>query len=196
MPYLPPPSPDGAEFPRAYDADLELAIRLIEERWRRFFPRLDYRPLNKLVTPAVGNNPVGAPGTTQFDPVWGEAVPVETATTGWRQPHLSAIVTPDAPISAVEPQVYQEPRDIHGRVERVARKDHLQKLGFDRIRDLLVTIPSSMLDSSGITVTQGDRFVWDNELYEVLQWSPMGWWMNSSVKLFIVLNVAHARKGS
>lgn len=197
MPYLPPPSPDGAVFPQSYGSDLTLAIRLLEERWRRFYPVISYTPLDKRTTPVTAPSQTsGETGATQFDPLWGESVPTGLKATGWRQPHLSSQVDPATAVQAAEPSVYIAARPLHGRIQRVARRDFLQKLGFDRLRDLLVTIPSSMLDSSGITVTQGDRFTWDNELYEVLQWSPMGWWMNSSVKLQIVLNVQHARRGS
>lgn len=199
MPYLPPPDTQSAVFPLAMGSDLTLQIRMIEERWRRFYPVLTYMPLNKQVTPVPISTPdvtSGAPGSTQFDTVWGEAVPAGLAVGGWRQPHLSVQVDPETAVQAAEPQVYHNNRPIHGRIQRVARKDELQKLGFDRIRDLLVTIPTSMLDAIGVTVVAGDRFMWDNELYEVLQWGPMGWWMNSSVKLYIVLNVAHARRGS
>ena len=197
MPYLPPPMVNGAQFPLPYGADLQLQIRMIEERWRRFYPVLQYAPLDKRTTPVQSPSETsGESGATQFDPLWGESVPTGLKATGWRQPHLSTAVDPATAVEAAEPNVYVAPRPIHGRIQRVARKDFLQKMGFDRLRDLIITVPTSMFDESGITVTQGDRFVWDNELYEVIQWSPMGWWMNSSVKLFLVLNCQHARRGS
>lgn len=197
MPYLPPPAVDDTQFPKAYGADLAVAVRMLEERWRRFYPVITYTSLDKRTTPVTRTSQTsGEVGATQFDTLWGESVPTGLKDTGWRQPHLSTQVDPATAVQAAEPSVYLNPRPLHARIQRVARRDLLQKLGFDRLRDLLVTIPTSLLDASGITVTQGDRFIWDNELYEVIQWSPMGWWMNTSVKLQLVLNVQHARRGS
>lgn len=197
MPYLPPPSADDTQFPKAFGPDLSLAVRLLEERWRRFYPVITYTSLDKRVTAVTSPSQTsGEVGSTQFDTLWGESVPAGLKAGGWRQPHLSSQVDPATAVQAAEPSVYLAPRPIHGRIQRVARRDFLQKLGFDRLRDLIVTIPTSMLDASGITVVAGDRFTWDNELYEVIQWSPMGWWMNSSVKLEIVINAQHARRGA
>lgn len=201
MPYIPPPAIDPTVFPQPYVADLTTHIGLIEERWRRSFPIISYTMIDKRVT-AVADSPAGTgaasdalsgeAGSTKFDPLWGESI--DSTLTTWQQPHGQAAATPA--IKAVEPNVYLPAIPLHARIRRAARKDELQKYGFDRIRDLLVTIPTSMLDTAGVTCAAGDRFVWNNELFEVIQWSPMGWWFQTSVKLYIVLNVQHARRGS
>lgn len=195
MTYLPEEFTHETVFPRAYGKDVHLQIRMIEEKWRRFHPIISYYCLNKAVT--VGPvttaglaNAVGTTGGTAFDPITGEAVDNAALTGAWKQPHLSG------DRRAVNPERFLAPIKVHAQVRREAKEKELKKLGFDEIRDLLVTIPTSVLDKLGIVVTQGDRFIWDNDLYEVGQFETTGYWKNTNLRLYNVLNCRHWHPGS
>jgi len=198
MAYLPEDFTHPTEFPKAYDRDVLTAIRIIEEKWARFYPEVTYYCLSKGVTvvPKSATGDVdtesvsGTAGGTTFDPVLGEAVDNAALTGGWKQPHLSG------DRRAVNPEKFMTPLRIHAQVRREAKEKELKKLGFDEVRDLLLTIPVSLLDKLGVTVTQGDRFIWDNDLYEVLQFETTGFWRNTNLRLYLVLNCRHHHPGS
>lgn len=183
---------DGPSVPAPNGEDLRTAVGMLEERWSNF-PLIEYTQLIKATTPVASTEQMsGETGTTQHDTLWGESVPTAVKAS-WEQPHQN----PDpAKRHAAEPSLYHPPVRVRARVHRTAREDFLKKVGFDRIRTLLLTIPASLLDAVGVTCGAGDRFTWDGELYEVLQWSPMGWFHTSNVKLMIVLNAEHARRGA
>ena len=192
MSYLPPNPTEATTFPVAYGKDISLAIRMIEEKWTRHFPLLDYYPLLKATDPASPNedSPTGEqPGNTVFDPIWGEAIPAAMATS-WEQPHANDI--PDAP----RPELLGTAIPLRMRVFREARDMDLKRWGFDKVRDLLAAVPLSLLDTNGITCQPGDYFTWDGDDYEVMQYSRDGYWKNTNVRLYIVLNCETRRKGS
>jgi hypothetical protein len=194
--YLPEDFTHPTVMPQAYGADVLHAIRVIEEKWVRFYPQVNYFCLRKAVTVAPKNaqgdvdtqSLTGEAGTTVFDPILGEAVDNASAT--WKQPHLSG------DRRAVSPERFMDPVRVHAQVRREAKEKELKKLGFDEVRDLLLTIPTSMLDKLGIVVTQGDRFVWDNDLFEVLQFETTGYWKNTNLRLYMILNCRHYHPGS
>ncbi len=188
MSYLPPYKLNDTVFPEALGQDVITAIQMIEERWQRSYPIVQYTCIDTRVTAVTSpKNLSGEVGATKFDALWGESVPATDTT--WKQPHQS-----DG--SGVDPSVYQPAVGIHCRIQRTMREDDLKKLGFDRLRKLIATIPTSMLDAASITVRPGDRFSWNNELFEVVQWHPMGWWHNANVNLYVVMNMESARRGS
>lgn len=194
-PYLPVDYTMGTTFPAEYGKDVLQQISVIEEKWKRFYPVINYYCLSKRVTVIQdGNvdNPVGESGTTAFDPLWGEDVDPVMFTEGWKQPHLDETDT----AAAANTRFYMDPVPVHAQVRREAHDIELKKLGFDRVRDLLVTIPVSLLDKAGIRVEPGDRFIWDNDVYEVQQRERTGFWKNTSLRIYIVLNCEHARLGS
>lgn len=197
MVYLPEDFTHPTTFPKAYGRDVHHAVRQIEERWTRFFPQVAYFALNKAVTvvPRVNGDVdtasvSGTTGGTVFDPILGEAVDNAALAGQWKQPHLSG------DRRAVNPEKFAAPVRVHAQVRREAKEKELKKLGFDEVRDLLLTIPTSMLDKLGITVTQGDRFVWDNDLFDVQQFETTGYWKNTNLRLYIVLNCRHYHPGS
>jgi hypothetical protein len=198
MPYLPEDFTHPTVMPQAYGADVLHAIRVIEEKWARFYPQVNYFCLRKDVTVVPKNaqgdvdteSVSGTAGGTVFDPVLGEAVDNAALVSGWKQPHLSGDTR------AVSPERFMDPVRVHAQVRREAKEKELKKLGFDEVRDLLLTIPTSMLDKLGIVVTQGDRFVWDNDLFEVLQFETTGYWKNTNLRLYMILNCRHYHPGS
>jgi hypothetical protein len=189
MPYLPLKHVEDTNFPVGYGKDLLLQIRMIEEKYNRHYPTLKYHSLRKAVTPRVDlNTPIGEPTTTQFDPLYNEAVPVNTVQ--WQQPHLSgSLVAPN-------PELFDPPVEIHARVQREAKEKELKKYGFDEFRDLLVFAPASMFDNYGMSVQQGDKLEWDDDPYTVLQYELTGYWKNTNLRLYVVMNCQHYRAGS
>lgn len=238
MPYL----PDGmmpieeTEFPRAFDADLIQQVRMIREKWVRFFPTLTYYSLSKstvissdnlskpagatdLDSGAISESPIDAVSpspdptdaaafgsasvvfkirkkgdvpATQYDPLWGESIAENAVLTDWKQPHGSQ----DVPADTKKVDQYYGPFSINAQVKRDAKKTELQKIGFDEIRDLLVYIPVSILDAFGITVTEGDYFVWDMREYTVVRVNSTGYWKNTNIALYVALNCENRRHGS
>jgi hypothetical protein len=191
MSYLPPSPTDPTTWPEEYGSDIAVQIRLIDEKWRRTFPLLSYYGLKKATTPATDTDtPVGESGRTQFDPIWGEAVPATMATTGWVQPHGDAVA------DAANPELFEVPLKMNFRVQRIAKDKDLKKYGFDQMRDLLLFIPLSILDDNGVTVKPGDYVVWDGDKYAVLQDNRVGYWGNTNVRLYMALNCVHLKEGS
>lgn len=191
MSYLPPSPTDPTAWPEEYGKDIAVQIRLIAEKWKRQFPLLSYYGIKKATTPAVDpDTPVGESGRTQFDPVWGEAVPESMASTGWVQPHG------DATADAANPELFEVPIKMNFRVQRITKEMDLKKYGFDQIRDLSLFIPLSILDDNGVTVKPGDYVVWDGDKYAVLQDNRVGYWHNSNVRLYMALNCEHLREGA
>lgn len=182
--------------------DLATSQRMVEERWKLFYPAVAYHPLVKAVT-AVGTDTEalsGETGTTPFDPLWGEAVDRPAGQQFWRQPHASATTSIDLEKDparvAAEPEIRDEPRRVHMRIRRVSREEQLKRLGFDLVRTLVGCVPTTMFDRHAIAPQPGDRFRWNDEWYEVLQTSPQGWYKNTTTNLFWYLSVKSARIGS
>lgn len=197
-PYLPVDPTHPTKFPEEYGEDIREAILIVEEKWERFFPEIKYFCLNHVPHPIVDgdvDNPVGESeidGSSEFDFLWGESVDPTMVVSKWKQPHLDEGDTAEA----ANVEVFADPIPVHAQVRREARENELKKLGFDRLRDLLLTIPLSLLDRAGITCQAGDRFIWDNESFQVEQQERAGYWKNSNLRIYMVLNCEHARMGS
>lgn len=191
MPYLPTEPTMETTFPQEYGPDVLQAIRIIEEKWERHFVPINYHCLNKATVAVADVDTVsGEVGASGFDPLWGESVDPALIGQQWQQPHRN----PNA--EAANTTVFMDPVKVHAQVRREARDDELKRIGFDRFRDLLVTIPLSLLDKAGITCQQGDRFIWDNETFQVEQMNRTGFWKNTNLRIYMVLNCEHSRLGS
>lgn len=194
MPYLPIIAPEETSFPKADTRDLAFQIRAIEELYRRQAPAILYYQLNKAPTPTTtpaatqDRTPVGDAGTTKFDPIWGEVV---ADTAEWVQPQGTA-----GAVSPNENEVFFDPVRINARVQRISKETELKKYGFDKVRDLTLFVPLSILDTFAITVTHGDKFVWNGDEYTVLELNLSGYWKNTDVSLYMAINAEHRRKGS
>jgi len=187
--YLPPLSISETQFPQAWGKDLRLAVRMIEEEYNRYYPLIQYHPLSKATTPAVDQNtPVGAPGTTQFDPLYGEAV--DASMTTIVQPHLSG------QYQAGNPEIYLSPVPVRARVFRGEIDKLLHRYGFDKVRELVVSIPTSILDRGAITVMEGDYIEWDSHPYKVKEVARDEYWKNTNVQLFVTFACDAWRVGS
>lgn len=194
MAYLLDPAALTTVFPRANAKDFAMQVRLIEEQYQRMYPLVAYSCLNKAVTTtsvtASGDRaPVGAAGTTKFDPIWGESVDPNSST--WQQPHA----TPGT-VVATDTDQYLTPIPINARVQRINRESQLKKYGFDKVRDLTLFIPLSLLDRRGVTAQHNDKFLWSGYEYVVLDLNTSGYWKNSDIAMYMVLNCEQKRKGS
>lgn len=203
-PYLPPKYTQQTGFPQAHGRDLLTQVRLIEERWKRYFTEIEYYPRLQDTgiadaTPDVRNPEIAAPTAPAdaaaggYDRLWGESVDRQMADDDqWDQAHLSG--TLDA---TTETEGYQEPVRIHAQIKReMDKKRALELYGFDDVRDILVIIPVSFYDACGFRAKEGDKIIWDGQEYDVLQNAGAGWWKNSNIRLFRVLNCESKRLGS
>ena len=191
MPYLPTSPTMETTFPQEYGPDVLQGIQIIEEKWIRHFPQISYFCLKKGIVAVDSIDTVsGEVDGSAFDPLWGETVDPALLAQTWQQPHQNASA------EAANTAVFEDPEKIHAQVRREARDDELKKLGFDRFRDLVLTIPLSLLDRAGITAQQGDRFIWDNDLFQVEQINRTGFWKNTNLRIYMVFNCEHARMGS
>lgn len=192
MPYLPPGIITETEFPKAWGRDLANFLRLIEEKWRRFFPEVTYYPLLKDDTVAGSfDTPVGTAGNTIFDPLYGEAVDAGMLTAGViSQPHLSGIY------NAGNPEVYDNGTVLNFQIQASELEVLLKKYGFDKTRTLVAMVPVSVLDRNGITATEGDYLTWDGKPYYVNEVQRDSFWKNSNVQIFVVLGCTPRRMGA
>ena len=190
MSYLPQDPLVATTWPEAWGKDIAMAIRMISEKWARHFPKLPYYQLKKATTPSTDPNvPTGEAGMTLFDPVWGEHVPDDMATE-WKQPHG------DATAQAAEVEKFENAVEIHIRLQRESLKETLEKYGIDEVRDVIAFVPLSRLDAAGVVVKRGDYFTWDGDPYEVHEYDRVGYWKNSNVRIYMLMNCSHRRKGS
>lgn len=202
MSYFPPDFLQDTVLPRAYDRDLQFQLRTISERWRRFYPEVQYFSLLKRTTAvyppvaiAVSQDPVnlitGEAGTTRFDDLYREHVPATvTPVTGWQQPHN------DPAHNASEEEVFDIAKPLHVRFFREAKQTQITKWGFDKFRDVILTIPLILLDEIGVVAKEGDKFLYERESYLVSEANTTGYWKNSNLSLYAVLNCVHKRRGA
>jgi hypothetical protein len=181
-------------FPSAYGKDAEMAIRIIEDRWKRSYPQVEYSSIKisvDLQDSSLGiSAPVGEAGSTFFDPLYGESP--DPTMLSWDNPQTSSGAGSDA----TDVEVFEAGVLIHAQVRSEATERELKKYGFDEVKDLLLTIPASLLDAAGVKPQPGDRFVWDGDTYQVLQRKRGGYWKNTNLALYEVINAEHARFGS
>lgn len=199
MPYLPQDYTHDTELPRAFGQDLMFQARRSVETYERFMPRIEYFVLSVSLTvgssaPDANDDVVGAAGTTGFDDLYGEAVPVAGGA-DWVQPHGTE-AGEGATVVATDPEIFLPACTLNGRVRRESRENELKKMGFDRVRDILVTFPTLMLDRHDITTKAGDQFIWDGDRYVVRQEDSGGYWKNTNIRLFRTLSCEHIHSGS
>ena len=199
-PYLPPDALQDTLFPRGIQKDLKQNIRMIEDLYRTQMPTINYYVQDKGATSVcdaegtvdpetiLKETVVGDAGGGQWDPLWGESVPTSEETTGWEQPHGND--THDATDSR---GIFSAAIPLKARIQREAKDRELKKYGFDKVRQVLVHIPVSILDANGIQVEAGDEFEWDGERFMVLQRRRSGYWKNTNVRLYVTINADHAR---
>lgn len=198
MPYWPPDIVNEGAWPQVGQEintdDILTQLGLITEKWKRFFPALDYyQLLHTPNTPATLDEPVGTAGETMVDDLWGEDIPA-TLTAEWVQPHGDAIES--LAHDATDCRRYADPIQVHFSVLREATEYQLKKMGIDQMKDLIITTPILHLDERGVTMRIGDYFWWQGDKYEVEEVQNKGYWKNSSIYLYLLGNCKRMREGS
>lgn len=196
--YLPVDVLEYTEFPKPDSKDVYQQIRMIEDLWTRQMPKVEFYNLKKAPTKSLDaedevdpNVLSGEPGTTSYDPLWGERVSDTVAAGGaWVQPHGKDDQ------SVTGRGKFEAPVLLPCQIERIQKERQMKKYGFDEVREVVATIPVSILDRFGVKVEPGDKFVWDGEPYMVKQERRDGYWMNSNVRLYLVMACDHWREGS
>lgn len=179
-------------FPSGYK-DLPFQTRLIEAKWKRFYPPVPYTPIVVRTAPqdyANLNLPANEAGATGFDPLWAESV--DSALTVWRQPHATG-----GTVRANDVEVYGAPVMINVRVYAEDVDGDLKDWGIEAKLDLTVVAPASLFDAAGVTPRPGDKFTWqDGVVYDVRQVSRNKRYLNTARVLYAVLNCSTKRLGS
>jgi len=189
---------ESTQFPdTACTKDLETQKKMIREQWTRFYPEVDYDSIKTLAT-AVPNpdTPSGEAAATPYDPLWGETLP-DNMRTEWEQPHLSAEDPAIGDFDATARGEFMTTVQLHARVQREAKDTDLKRWGFDKVRDILIMIPVFLAEEAGVApLKPGDKFTWSGDEYDVQDANVEGWWMNTDIRVYYVLNCEHRRKGS
>lgn len=189
MPYLPTADLINTTFPEGQARDVRRQIDFADKLYKRHYPRIDYYPLLKSVTPvAEPTDTSGEPNTTKFDPVWGETL--DSGLTEWEQPH------DPGGAAASEVEEHGGPYPLHMRVQRGQKDLDLKRYGFDKMRDLTVYTTLKQLDDQGVAVKAGDRFVWDGDSYLVKDFTRTGYLWNTNIRVYMILSCDHERVGS
>lgn len=194
MPYLPPLLSEDTVFPKPLGRDFALQVKMIEDQYRLHFPTLHYEILVKATTPVLKQPdnsvlPSGEPGTTQWDPLWGERVHAPNGK--WEQPHGTGGV-----VKAVAVETWEVAPAVKARVQRVNQERELKRYGFDKNRELMVFFACSLLDANGIVVQVGDRFKWHQQYFVIKEAHGDGYWQNTDIALYIVAAADHWREGA
>lgn len=152
---------------------------------------LKYTPTTP--TPVDHGGISGIPGETVMDDLWGEDIPTNM-TAEWVQPHGDD--TAGLSYDATDTRIYHEPVVIHAAIDRQPTDRTLKKIGIDKMKELLVTIPTPSLDDANLSCSIGDYLVWRGESYEVENVYDRGYWKNTNIFLYVVLNCKRMRRGS
>lgn len=200
VPYLPNKEILGTLFTSVDMSDLETHLRLLEERWKRFFPILDWRQLDFNPVPMTSGGEAyvaGVDGKTIINPVYNEAIPQgpnDNANPGvqYQSPH-------GGPVDATNRKIYKPTVPIHVQVKRIRPDNALtvtNKAGRSDARFILLC---SLLDRAGITVNEGDQVGYRGTRYEIREAviPEDGYWQqNTNIPLYVVCEAAIDHLGS
>jgi len=192
--YIPLRAENPTVFPRAREKDFHLAGGRIKEVWRRMYPLVSYRRIKLFPTaPPDIETPSGV-GTdgSWVDPLYLESVP-ENPQKKVLQPH-SEVESPHR--DAEKHNQYAPPVDLHAFIRIEVNEYLLKRWGIEEMFDIIAIFNTPELDERGIMISQGDRFLWQGQEYEVHQRKPDGWWMNTDLFLHMVTSCIRSRHGS
>jgi len=186
MSYLPPRVINDTLLPTANNPykDLKVTCSLLVEQWRRFYPVIKYKMIKVDLQEAV-NDAVGRVPYTKVDDLYGESVPDSSILSNdWHQPHAQ---DPEGEeLDATQHTKYEDAIDVNIRVEVVSDEKVIGTVStINDERDLVLYIPTSLLDLVGITISAGDVFEWDGDNYEVVAHNFEQRWKNTNYYLFI-----------
>jgi len=193
--YLDQPGPLPKAIIHADDADLSLALRVLTEKWHRFYPPLAYYQLDFEVT-GVDEPSTELSGElpgTKVDPLWGGPMP-PTPDDHWHNPHgQDAIGTPLNPTTAKK---YKDVVNLPIYVLKNPTDYTLSRYGIRNKRQMIATIPLIVCDQYQVTLRVGDHFIWDGEKWEVLVVHEKMPWKRTNYFLYAVLETQRLVEGS
>lgn len=181
-------------FPTAHDKDLKMQIRMLREKFRRFYPQVNYHAMNfGDLSDQTDDVPGEVPPdyVTEIDDLWGEPVATGQQTgLAWENPHVSAI------LDATEGDKRVDKGLIHAHINHEPSEKTLSRFGIDEKRVITITFLVDLLHDLHIVPAHGDRFFWRQHVFEILKWQRIGYWKNTSVNLYIHAVAKYARYGS
>lgn len=192
--YIPRRSENPTTFPVALEADLEFAARKSIEMWARFYPTVRYKRIKLAATPVStpkGLSGVGTGGTV-VDDLYGESVP-DHGDSSWRQPHSTV---ESAAADAHDHHQYEAAQDVHCYLRVDVADYELKRYGIEEQFNLLGIFAAAELDERKIIVSQGDRFLWQGQEYQIHERKLSGWFFNTDIPLYVVTTCDRVRRGS
>lgn len=197
MAYIPPEILSDTGFPQVEPCgkDLCTTLDLINEKWSVAFPLVDYFQLLETPEKALPENDYvnGPVGQTIEDDLWGEDIPV-TLQAEWVQPHSNTVE--GLAHDATDTRVWGPSVQVNAALQLESTERELTKFGIDKKKAIIATVPTRMLDIVGISCAIGDYLIWRGEKFEVLNVKNTGYWYNTNVYLYIVLELNRMRLGS
>jgi len=198
MSYFPFDIVDETTFPKGVGKDLNFNIRVLKEKWNRFYPLLPFHSLvldyEKVAAGIDGGISLGEGVSTSVDDLWGEDLPdFDQTVMDYSNPHSQE----DSPEpNAIEGKQYRDPVNTRIHILEEATEYQLKKMGRDLMNDLIATFLTPMLDDNGLVVKSGDEFTWNGERYKILDVKHRGFWKMTNLFLFVECNCEKARYGT
>ena len=181
-------------FPTATDKDLQMQIRIIREKYGRFFPLVEYQQMNiNNVQEHTNDTPDDDTPTyeTEIDDLWGEPIPNgQLQGDKWINPHTTET------LDATKCNKRVNRGKINVQIDHQPSERSLIKWGIDEKRVITCKFFVPLLEDNGIVVAMGDRFYWKNHTMEIRNWKRTGYWKNTSHHLYIEAVATYARYGS
>jgi hypothetical protein len=186
----------NTHFPTGTDKDIETAIRMMKERYERFFPQVDYQ--SRKIPDAMVSEHTGdvqpLPNSEDVDDLWGEVNPPgQQMGTAWQQPHTTER------LDATEIDEFESKGYMHVHLNHNPTTRQLKKFGIEQGRYMIATFLVPLLEDAEIDmVKKGDRFFWKDHVYEIYKFEDptAGYWKNTSIDLYVVCVCKYARYGS
>lgn len=196
--YQPPSVIHDSRLTRASAGGLRTANKLLIEKWELLYPFIPWKMLDLLPQAAVvagaaelSSTPGGG---TVFDPLYGEAVPVD-ASGNFTQPHGDSS---GANTDATARTRYKTPINVPLHIRREKPENPLTEQGEDASRKYTIVIPTAVLDKYGVVANVGDRLTYHAhfiEIYEV-RIPERGYWKHTNIPMYIEAKGAIPKIGS
>lgn len=177
------------EFPKARSMDLATAIRLIREKYSRFYPTLNFEAVALADQPEdiTSSNGTGEgtvqefDDTTNWDDLYGEPVPdgYDDSTDDDYNPHS------DLDVDATNTMKYEDPVAMPVHINHEPTQKELDKFGVEESHAIILTFFLPLLKERGLNIGMGGKFFWKRHEYVIWKYERWGYWKNTSVHLYI-----------
>lgn len=202
MPVLPryqtPKVIQAAAFTPADSDDIQVANRILIEKWELFYPRVGYQQLDFVPTLAVEAGETAISGTapaTVADWLTGETVPYNSDE-DFVQPHGGE--TEALEVDATDDRKYQASIVVPTflRLQDASRALTLRGERFQRTFRFMW--PTALLDYYGVLVNTGDVLTWGGNVIEIKEaFVPEnGYWKYTNIPMYVAAWGAYRQFGS